>query len=37
VADDIDTKDEELTDDSVDSVQLKSLSRPYLVSTGIVH
>jgi hypothetical protein len=35
VADDIDTKDEELTGDTVDSVQLKSLSRPYLVSAGI--
>ena len=35
VADDIDSKDEELTGDTVDSVQLKNLTRPYLVSAGI--
>ena len=29
VADDIDSKDEEVTGDTVDSVQLKGLTRPY--------
>ena len=33
--DDIDSKDEELTGDTVDSHQLKSLTRPYLVAAGI--
>ena len=34
-ADNIDTKDEELTGDTVDLFQLKSLTRPYLVAAGI--
>ena len=35
VADDIDSKDEELTGVTVDSHQLKGLTRPYLVAGGI--
>ena len=35
VADDIDSKDEELTGDTVDSHQLISLARPCLVAAGI--
>ena len=35
VADDIDSRDDELAGDSIDSHQLKSLARPYLVAAGI--
>ena len=35
VADEVDSRDEELTGNTTDSMRIKSLARPYLVSAGI--